>query len=114
MSKRIIQVNDLIRAHLGEIFAHEINLKPGVLATITKVDTTPDLRRSAISISVFPETEERFVMKTVEKERHGIEKALHARLYMKPLPKLTFSFDPTESRADEIERILKSLEKGEI
>lgn len=114
MSKRIIQINDLIRAHLGEIFAHEINLKPGVLATITKVDTTPDLRRSDVLVSVFPETEERYVMKTIAKEKHGIEKALHSKLYMKPLPKLAFSFDPTESKADEIERILKGLEKEDI
>lgn len=114
MSKRIIQINELIRSHLGEIFSHEINLKPGVLVTITKVDTTPDLRRSDVLVSVFPESEERYAMKTIGNEKRSIQKALHEKLYMKPLPKLTFSFDPTESKADEIERILKGLEKGEI
>lgn len=114
MSQRIIRINELIRSHLGQIFTHEINLKPGVLVTITKVDTTPDLRRSDILVSVYPESEERYAMRSIGNEKHSIQKALHEKLSMKPLPKLTFSFDPTESKADEVERILKGLENEEI
>ncbi len=110
MSKRIIQINELLREHIGDIFVHALNLKPGVLATITKVDTTPDLRRADILVSVFPESESDYVMNALKREKWKIQKALYARLYMKPLPKLSFLFDPTASKADEIERILKSLE----
>lgn len=109
MSKRIIQINELLREHIGDIFVQTLSLKTGVLATITKVDTTPDLRRADVLVSVFPESEGDYVMKTLKQEKWKIQKALHARLYMKPLPKLAFLFDPTESKADEIEQILKSL-----
>jgi ribosome-binding factor A len=110
MSQRTIQINELLRSHLGEIFSREISFKEGVLATITRVSVTPDLRHAAVSVSAFPEAEANYVLKTLKKERGKIQKNLNRLLYMKPLPILSFSFDPTESKADEIERILKTLE----
>ena len=109
MSQRITQINELIRSHLGEIFSREISFKEGVLATITRVSITPDLRHAPVSVSAFPESEADYVLNTLKKNRGKIQKLLNQRLYMKPLPLITFGFDPTESKADEIERILKSL-----
>lgn len=109
MSQRITQINELIRSHLGEIFSREISLKEGVLATITRVSVTPDLRHAPVSVSAFPESEADYVLNTLKKNRGKIQKLLNQRLYMKPLPLISFGFDPTESKADEIERILKSL-----
>ncbi len=110
MSQRTTQINELIRSHLGEIFSREISFKIGVLATITRVSVTPDLRHATISVSAFPESEAEYVLNTLKRNRGKIQKDLNQRLYMKPLPIISFDFDPTESKADEIERILKSLE----
>lgn len=109
-SRRILRVNELLRKHLGEIIAREVDFKPGIIATIAKIDTTPDLRNTRVSVSVLPESEERYAMETLRKERIAIQKLLHERLYMKPLPKITFAFDPTESHADEVEHLLKIIE----
>lgn len=110
MSQRITQINELIRSHLGEIFSREITFKPGVLATITRVSTSPDLRKSVIAVSAFPETEVDYVLQTLKKEQGKIQRNLNQLLSMNPLPRIFFEFDPTESKADEIERILKTLE----
>ena len=110
MSQRIVQINELLRSHLGEIFSREITFKDGILATITRVAVTPDLRRASVSVSAFPESEKDYVLNTLKKERGKIQKKLNELLYMKPLPLISFGFDPTESKADEIERILKSLQ----
>jgi len=109
-SRRILQINGLIRKHLGEIIAREVDFKSGVIVTISKVETTPDLRGVRVSVSVFPEIEEEYVMKTFRHEIGTIERKLHGFLHMKPLPRISFAFDPTESKADEIEHLLKTLE----
>lgn len=110
-SRRILQINELIRKHLGEIIAREVDFKPGVIVTIAKIDTTPDLRHTRIGISVLPETEKEYAIKTIRHEARPIEKQLHVLLYMKPLPKLSFRFDETESKADEIEHLLKQIKE---
>lgn len=88
----------------------ELSLKPGVIITIAKVDTSKDLRYTRMFISVFPESETRYVSETLKKELSGIQKNLYAKLYMRPMPKLSFEIDTTEQEADKVEKILKSLD----
>ncbi len=109
MSQRILQINDLIREHLGVILLREVSFKVGILVTITKVNTTPDLRHSVISISTFPEQETDYALKTIGHEKNRIQTSLHRKLHMKPLPLLSFRSDLTERNADVIERLLIEL-----
>jgi ribosome-binding factor A len=109
MTNRITKINSLIQRHIGEIITRDISLKPGVFVTVAKVDTMPDLRYTRIFISIFPEKEIDYTVKTLEKELYQIQGALNKRLAMKPLPKIEFKVDMTESRADEIEKLLKEI-----
>ena len=109
MSQRIIKINDLIRQTVGDILLKELSLKEGVFITIAKVDTSPDLRYTRIFVSIFPENEMNYAIKTLQKEVRRIQGSLNKKLHMKPLPKVEFRVDFTESKADEIEKILKSL-----
>ena len=110
MSHRILQINGLLREHLANILLRDVNFKESVLVTISKVETSPDLRNARVYISALPETEYDYVMKTLRHERGHVQKELHAKLSMKPMPKISFTFDPTGSKADEIEHLLKILE----
>ena len=105
-SMRITKVNEQIRKLLGEIMERELSLKPGVIITIAKIDTSKDLRYTRMFISVFPESETRYVSETLKKELSGIQKNLYAKLYMRPMPKLSFEIDTTEQEADKVEKIL--------
>lgn len=107
---RIDQINELLRAELGEIFRKEVSLKQGVLVTISKVETTRDLRHAKVSLSVFPESEELYTMKTLSKELSRIQKILYTKLYMKPLPRIHLLSDHTEQKADVIEKLLRSID----
>ncbi len=109
MSNRIVKVNELIRQNVDDILLKELSLKEGVFITIAKVDTSPDLRYTRIFVSVFPECEMNYVTKTLQKEVSRIQGKLNRRLQMKPLPKVEFKLDLTESKADEIEKILKEI-----
>ena len=109
-SLRITKVNELIRKELGEIMERELSLKPGVFITIAKVDTSRDLRYTRMFVSVFPLEETQYVTETLKKELGALQKALYKKLYMKPLPKLSFEIDTTEAEADKVEKILKDLD----
>lgn len=109
MSDRIAKINDLIRQHLNDILTRDIHLKSGVFVTIVKVDTTADLRYTRIFVSIFPEGETTYALKTLTRELYNIQGALNRKLHLKPLPRIDFILDTTEARADEIEKLLKAL-----
>jgi ribosome-binding factor A len=109
MSNRIPKINELIKKHISEIISRDLSLKPGVFVTVAKVDTTPDLRYTRVFVSIFPEKEIDYAIKTLEKEIYRLQGSLNKRLSMKPLPKIEFKVDLTEARADEIEKLLKEI-----
>ena len=109
MSERILKINTLVKQHLGEILMRELSLKPGVFLTISKVDTSPDLRYTRIFLSIFPYKESNYAIKTIKKEIYRIQGALNKKLQMRQLPRLDFISDPTEEKADEIEKILLEI-----
>ncbi len=106
MSERITKVNDLLRDLVAKAFTTELALKPGVILTVSKVSASKDLRHATILVSVFPETEESYARAALKNELRGIEKSIHNKLYMKPLPRLRFIIDTTERGADEVEKII--------
>lgn len=109
MSTRIAKINSLIQKNISEIITRDISLKAGVFVTVAKVDTTPDLRYTRIFVSIFPEKEIDYAIKTLGKELYRIQGALNKKLVMRPLPKIEFKIDMTESKADEIEKLLKEI-----
>lgn len=109
MNTRIAKINELIKHHLGEITTRDINMKSGVFITIAKVDTSLDLRYTRVFVSVFPEKEFSYAMKTLKKELFQIQGKLNKKLHMHPLPKIEFRLDLTESEADKIEKLLKEI-----
>ena len=108
-SLRLEKVNDLLWEELGSILASEISLKSGVLATIAKVRTTPNLKDSCVFVSVFPEHEGTYVMKSLERELYKIQGVLNRRLRMRPLPRVSFELDTTELNAQAVEESLRAL-----
>lgn len=109
MPSRINKINELIKHHIGEIILKDLSLKEGVFLTVVKVDTTADLRYTRVFVSIFPEKETDYVMRTLEKEIYHLQGILNKKLSMKPLPRIEFKLDLTESKADEIERLLKKI-----
>jgi len=110
MFHRIPKLNSLIKQYVAEIIAQDLSLKPSIIFTVTKVDTAKDLSYADVFISVFPEKEHRYLLKTLEKEIYFIQKKLNQKLVIKKFPRLRFSLDTTEAQADKIEKILQKLD----
>ncbi len=109
MSDRIRKVNALITKEIATIITRNISFKPDVLVTVAKTETVRDLSYATVFISVLPESEIHYVMKTLEHEHHVIQKALHKKLVMRTPPKIVFALDDTARKTDEMDRLLTDL-----
>ncbi|TSC94078.1 MAG: Ribosome-binding factor A [Candidatus Berkelbacteria bacterium Athens1014_28] len=109
MSLRIEKINSLISHHISEIISRELNLKPGILVTVSKVDTGKDLRYSQVFVSVFPEKEIQYVFTALKKEIYLIQGSFNRKMPTKIIPKIKFKLDTTEAEADVIEKLLKQI-----
>jgi len=109
VSTRIDKINELIKHQVNDIILKDLSLKSGVFVTISKVDTTSDMRYARVFISIFPEREINYAAKTLNREIFRIQGELNKRLKTKILPRIEFRVDMTESKADEIEKLLKEL-----
>ncbi|MBU0707726.1 ribosome-binding factor A, partial [Patescibacteria group bacterium] len=54
VTKRIAQVNELLRQELGRIFSRELELPRDCFITISKVETSPDCEHARAWIKIFP------------------------------------------------------------
>jgi ribosome-binding factor A len=108
-SERINRVNELIRSSIAEIISRELDMPPGVFLTVTKVDTSADLRYARVFVSVFPEKKFAKATDFLQKKLYTIQGILNKKLHMKPLPRIELVSDRTELEADKIEKILKKL-----
>ncbi len=113
MSYRIEKVNENIKKIISEIISRSIEIKPGIFLTISKVDTSKDLRYTQVFISVFPESEFEYAIKTLEKEIYKIQGILNKKLSTKPLPKIEFKLDFTEKRVSEMEKLFIKIRENE-
>ena len=108
MSKeRAEKLSAAVRRDVNEILLRELNFKPGVFITLTRVDTSIDLRYTHLFLSIFPEKETQYVLKSLKKEIYKIQGLLNRKLKMRPLPKIVFKLDTSEIEAEKIEKLLK-------
>lgn len=105
--KRAEKLSAAVQRDVNEILLREFSFKPGVFITISRVDTSVDLRYTYLSLSIFPEKETQYVLKSLEKEIYKIQGLLNKKLRMRPLPKIVFKLDTSEIEAEKIEKLLK-------
>ncbi len=107
MSERIRKVNSVITQELTKLIDKQVDFKPGVFATIAKVDTARDLSYTRVFVSVFPTQEHDYAMKTLEHERIGLQKMLHKKLHMKVLPKVRFHYSAVGDHVDALDEMFQ-------
>jgi ribosome-binding factor A len=106
MSERMLQVNSLLMEKLGEIFSQILEMPTEFFITISKVDTSSDLKTAKINLSVFPHDKSEDGLVFVIRHKRLIQKELGKRIKLKYTPKLFFSIDNTEEKVDQIYRLM--------
>lgn len=113
MFQRSQRVNELLRKEIGEIFLREIDFPEGVLATITRVETSSNLIQAKVYISVLPENQNQKVLETLNKLIFTVQQKLNRNLRMRPVPRIIFCLEDRIKEADRVEELLEGLKKEE-
>jgi len=104
------RVNSVIQHEVTRFINEFVDFKPGVFATVVKVDTDTDFGNAKLFISVFPTEEKNYTMKTLEYERASIQKKLNKKLHLKVLPKIVFVYADIGENVDNLDKLIKDEE----
>lgn len=108
---KIEKVNAFIQKELGSILLKEVDLFPGILLTITRVDTSSNLIESKVYISILPEDKEKEVMDLLNRKIYFIQQFLNKKLKIRPVPKIIFKRENKTAEASRIEELLREIDK---
>lgn len=112
-SKRVNQLNSLLQQKLGELFLTEMQFPDGAVVTITRVETTGDIRHCAVFLSVLPEKFEAGILSLLNKRLPFLHHELMKALTLSRIPTLHFRMDIREKSASNIEALLDKV-KAEL
>jgi len=113
MSNRILKINTLLKKELAELLLKELEFPKDILVTLTRVETTRDLKESKVYISVLPEEKGEKICQLLNRKIYWFQKKIDKRLKMKIIPKIEFFEEKKTGEAGRIEEILEELKKEE-
>jgi len=109
--RRVLRINELVKRELGNIMAKGEDLPKDLFITITRVETSLDLKESKVFISIIPDERSEEALEILNKGIYGLQKKLNERLLIRPIPKIIFEIEERTEEADRIEKILKDIKK---
>ena len=109
---RMRSVDATVHKELSAILTRDIfPLFSNCIITLTGVKTSPDLHQARCFISAMGDSASKYkVMRTLEQKRGEINKTLGRRLRIKFTPQISWRFDSTPEDADNISRLIDSLD----
>ncbi|MCX6746041.1 MAG: 30S ribosome-binding factor RbfA [Candidatus Parcubacteria bacterium] len=111
MSYRLEKINELIRQKLSIIIRKELEFPQSSLLTITKVETSPDLKFCKVFITVLPEHYRGTTLEILRKNRSNLRKLLQKEMTTKFIPNFNFLIDEQEVFATEVDKLLDEINK---
>jgi ribosome-binding factor A len=107
MNQRVEKVNQLIKKELGKIIFKDFGAFSENLITITQVATSKGYAHAKIYISVYPDDKEQKVLSKLNDNIYTFQKKLDKKLFMRPVPKVSFLLDEKGKQFTRLSKILK-------
>lgn len=115
MTQRTDRIDELFRQEIGEIFRRDVDDPRIGFATITDVETTPDLRHARMSVSVIGQPDERkATLAAMGRAMPFVRHELGKRLRLKRIPQFHLELDDTLERGTRVLQLLNEIEEGRI
>ena len=113
MSQRMDRVDELLRQEIGAIISRDLSDPRLGFATVTDVETSPDLRHARVWISVIGQPDERkATLAVLGRATAFIRRELGTRLRLKRIPDLHVQLDDSAERGTRVLHLLNELEAG--
>ena len=105
---RMDRVNELIRSLLAATVNQQVQLM-GAMITIVEVETSPDLKRAKVLISVLPDKFYGQALAALRAASPNLRKQITKQLKMKFTPRLVWRIDNRPRRADSLEELFDQI-----
>lgn len=106
--RRTDRVNALLRQELQQLVQLELKDPRVGFATVTAVQTSPDLRHARVFVSVLGTTEEgEASLRALAEARAFLRRELAARTQLRHVPELSFKRDTSIEQATRISALLR-------
>ena len=113
MSQRTERVDELLRQEIGALLAKEVADPRIGFATITDVETSPDLRHAKVWVSVIGQKGDRDeTLRALQNAMPFIRHELGRRLRIRRIPDLHVRLDDSAERGTRVLHLLSELEAG--
>src|SRR3954451_19502366 len=113
MSQRTERVDELLRQEIGALLAKEVADPRIGFATITDIETSPDLRHAKVWVSVIGQKGDRDgTVRALENAMPFIRHELGRRLRIRRIPELHVRLDDSAERGTRVLHLLSELEAG--
>jgi ribosome-binding factor A len=115
MTARTDRIDELFRQEITAILTREVDDPKIGFATITGVETQPDLRHAKVTVSVIgPTAARREAIVAMGKAMPFVRHELGKRLRMKRIPEFHLELDETLERGTRVLHLLDELEAGHV
>jgi len=111
MKQRVAQINELVRSIVGQTILTELEMAPNTVVTVTKANTSPDLKNVTVFVSIIPDNKSLSTFDFLKRKIGVLQHFLGEKLSMRVTPRITLKIDYTEQQASHIEALLDNLKK---
>jgi ribosome-binding factor A len=113
MSQRTERIDELLRQEIGRALEREVSDPRIGFVTVTKVETSPDLSRARVWVSVIGSADERKdALRALRGAMPYIRRGLGPKLRLRRIPELDVKVDDTLERGTRVLHLLDELEAG--
>ncbi|MBO8435145.1 MAG: 30S ribosome-binding factor RbfA [Tyzzerella sp.] len=113
-NNRMTRINDEILKEVAQILRGELkDPRVGVMTSVLRVDTTPDLKYCKVYVSVLGNDEEKQgVMKGLKNATGFIRRLLAQRVNLRNTPELIFKLDDSVEYSIRMSKLIDEISKG--
>ena len=113
-SNRINRINEEIQKAMAELLRTVKDPRvSGTMISITRVETTPDLRFAKIYVSFLEENKSKDAIKGLESAAGYLRRELGAALQLRHTPQLQWALDDSITYGAKMLKLINSLDTGE-
>lgn len=109
-TNRIAKVNSLIRRELGPVLHEFLDFQKG-LVTITKVETSKDMKWAKVWISILNGDDDK-ILAFLAKNIYDIQGEVNKHFATKVIPRISFHLDTSPRYVEHIERLIKQIKEA--
>src|SRR5215210_1973368 len=115
MTQRTERIDELLRQEITDVLAKDVADPRIGFATVTRVETAPDLRHARVWVSVIGEKDQRDeTVAALGRAMGFVRRELGTRLRLRRIPEFHVRLDDTAERGTRVLQLLHELEEGHV